>query len=144
MTAPDPRWKQRHENFTQAVTLLSEAVDERARRSLSQLEQAGLIQRYEIVWELGWKLLADCLRAIGSEIDIVGPKPVIREAFAAGLINDGQGWIDATATRNLLSHTYNAARAADAIEAIAGRYLALMQGLAEKLADDTWLENSAE
>ena len=137
------RWRQRHENFAKAVVLLDDAVRQRRHRHLSDLEQAGLVQRYEIVWELGWKLLADCLKALGHELDVVAPRPVIRAAFAAGLIANGQAWIDATDTRNMLSHLYDEKKAARAIEAIATQYLAVMQALNEKLADDVWLGNSA-
>lgn len=138
------RWKQRHDNLEQVVALLNDAVEERRRRNLSQLEQAGLIQRFEIAWELSWKLMADCLRALGSEPQIIGPKPIIRQAFAAGLIADGQAWIDASLTRNMLSHTYNAAKAEQAVEAISTQYLALMHSLVEITSDENWLGNTTD
>jgi nucleotidyltransferase substrate binding protein (TIGR01987 family) len=144
MRSLTPRWKQRHQNFTKAVCLLEEAVEERAKRPLSDLEKAGLVQRYEIAWELGWKLLADCLQSIGRELDVVGPKPVIREAFAARLIEDGQARIDATNARNALSHIYNQAKADEAIDEIAAEYLALMRSLADKLSDGSWIEDSTD
>ena len=142
MSGSPPRWKQRHENFVKAIELLAEAVGERSNRALSDLEKAGLVRRYGIAWELGWKLLSDCLVAIGRELDVVGPRPVIREAFSAGLIDDGQAWIDATNVRNLLSHVYDQAKADRAIEEIASRYLASMKTLADKLTDGSWLDGS--
>lgn len=74
---------------------------------------------------------------------MIGPRPIIRAAFAAGLIADGQAWIDATDTRKLLSHLYDQDKADRAVEAIAMQYLPVMQALNEKLADEVWLDSSA-
>ena len=143
MTPAAPRWRRRHENFGRAANALDEAVKLRASRALSDLEEAGLVERFEVAWELGWKLLADCLRELGREPPVVGPKPVIREAFVAGLIADGQVWIDATNTRNLMSHLYDKQKIGREIEAVAARYLAAFQTLHDKLADGTWLGPAA-
>ena len=139
MTGALPRWRLRHENFGKAVAALDEAVRERAKRNLSDLEQAGLVRRFKITCELGWKLLADCLREIGRELEVVGPKPVIRDAFAAGLIGDGQLWIDAADTRNIMSHLYDKQKIDHEIEVVASRYLAAFQTLHDKLTDGSWL-----
>lgn len=130
------RWRQRHDNLRKAVILLAEAVEERRKRPLSELEKAGFVQRFEIAWELAWKLQADYLRAAGRELEIVGPKPVIRAAYEAGVIEDGQAWIDATDLRNLLSHIYDSKQAEQALDAIADRYLSLMTALVAKLGND--------
>jgi nucleotidyltransferase substrate binding protein (TIGR01987 family) len=104
----DIRWKQRFDNFDRAFTLLSE-VCERGVNSLSQLEKEGAIQRFEVAFELAWKTLKDFLEESGVEIEPVTPRNVIKLAFAAKLLNDGQIWIDMMGHRNLLSHTYDEA-----------------------------------
>ena len=43
------RWKQRFKNFEKAISLLQDAVSQ---KELSVLEQAGVIQTYEITFEL--------------------------------------------------------------------------------------------
>lgn len=32
---------------------------------MSALEKEGMVQRFEFTWELGWKLLKDCLEHAG-------------------------------------------------------------------------------
>lgn len=130
-----PRWHSRLDTFGRAVDNLTVGVEQFRQRPFTVIEKAGLVQLYEIAWELGWKLQADYLRAMGHQLQLVGPRPVIRAAFEAGLIEDGQGWIDATKLCNELSHIYDAVRADAALEAIADSYLPLMTALLAKLGD---------
>ena len=73
--------------------------------NLSRLEKEGLIQRFEYTFELAWKTLRDYIRFGGVETDL--PREVIKEAFANGLIKDGQIWIDMLDKRNIMSHVYD-------------------------------------
>ena len=50
---------------------------------------------------------------------LYGSKDTIREAFAVGLIEDGETWMEMIRDRNLSSHTYNIAIA----DAIVGRVI---------------------
>ena len=54
---------------------------------------------------------------------------MIREAFAAKLIADGQTWTDMLIDRNLMSHTYDFARFEAVIENIRNRYLTILDEL---------------
>ena len=123
----DIRWKQRFQNFDRAFLLLREALAER--RSLSLLEKEGVIQRLEYSYELAWKTLKDYLEAGGLVIAPLTPRQVIKEAFAARVIADGQVWIAMLDHRNLLAHTYDSSVFEQAVEAIADRYLPAMAAL---------------
>ena len=57
---------------------------------------------------------------------------VIKEAFAARLLEDAQVWIDMMLHRNLLSHTYDLRVFETVLQAVAERYfpaLARLHGL---------------
>ena len=73
-------------------------------RSLSELEQQGLIYGFEFTHELAWNGLKDYLKEQGF-VGIIGSKNASREAFANGLIHDGQVWMDMIKVRNRASHT---------------------------------------
>jgi nucleotidyltransferase substrate binding protein (TIGR01987 family) len=120
----DTRWEQRLENFEKAARLLAEAVEDRAIDTLNDLEQEGVVQRFEYTFELAWKTVKDYMEHQGLQLDEQSPRAVIKAAFAAGILSDGQGWIDMLTHRNLMSHTYDRARFEEAVQAIAGRYLA--------------------
>ncbi len=61
-----------------------------------------MTQRFEYSIELAWKTLKDYLEHQRVVLPQVTPRTVIREAFAARIIDDGQVWMDA---RNRMSHT---------------------------------------
>lgn len=117
----DIRWQQRFANFDRAFLLLKE-VQERGVASLSQLEKEGAIQRFEMAFELAWKTLKDYLEESGLLVQVAAPREVIKQAFQAGLLPDGQLWIDIMLHRNLLSHTYNQDTFHEVLEVIHDRY----------------------
>ncbi len=132
----DTRWKQRFYNFDRPCTLLHESLAE-GPGALSTLEKEGVAQRFEYSFELAWKTMRDYLEEEGVSIIPVTARQVIKEAFAARLIDDGQVWIDMLDHRNLLSHTYNAAVFGTAVEAIANRYLPAMESVRRWFASES-------
>jgi nucleotidyltransferase substrate binding protein (TIGR01987 family) len=125
---PDIRWKQRLTNFERALRLLREAMAE-GPEALNQLEKEGVIQRFEYCFELAWKTVKDYMEASGVVFDVVMPRQVIKEAFAAKVLNDGATWIAMLDHRNLLSHTYNPVVFEQAVAAIHQRYLPQLEQL---------------
>lgn len=122
------RWKQRFQNFDRAVILLREPIA-RGVATLSVLEREGTIQRFEVAIELAWKTLRDYLEYEGETLEVVTPRNVIKEAFSARIIQDGQIWMDMLDHRNLLSHTYDQTVFEKAVLAIRDRYLAAFEEL---------------
>ena len=125
---PDIRWQQRLTNFERALRLLREAMAE-GPEALNQLEKEGVIQRFEYCFELAWKTVKDYMEASGIVFDVVMPRQVIKDAFAAKVLNDGATWIAMLDHRNLLSHTYNPVVFVQAVAAIHQRYLPQLEQL---------------
>ena len=123
----DIRWKQRFENYEKALLLLREALADV--ESLSELEKQGAIHRFKFTFELAWKTLKDYLEYNGVVLDQVVPSNVIKQAFAAKIIRDGQLWVDMLDCRNSLSHTYDEAVVDKAVREMADRFLAGLQEL---------------
>jgi len=128
----DIRWKQRFDNFDRAFVLLREAL-EHGLAALSQLEKEGTIQRFEIAFELAWKTMKDYLEENGLVVNPATPRNIIKEAFAAKLLDDGQVWIDMMLHRNLLSHTYDIKVFEEVLQTVAQRYLPAFDRLHEFL-----------
>ena len=129
----DIRWRQRFQNFDRAFILLRSALHDRPLDQYSPLEQEGIIQRFEYAYELAWKTMKDYLEANGVLIAPVTPREVIKQAFAAKLVADGQVWIDMMLHRNQLSQTYDFSKFRQVLGATHARYLPALEDLHEWL-----------
>jgi nucleotidyltransferase substrate binding protein (TIGR01987 family) len=117
----DIRWKQRFDNFCCAYANLHDAVKLSQTRTLSKLEEQGLIQSFEYTHELAWKVLKDYLEEQGFT-DIIGSKNATRIAFKEGLIQQGEVWMAMIEARNQTSHSYNLEIAAAVSEKVRHAY----------------------
>ena len=84
----DTRWKQRFNNYIKAFQTLVAAVELARSRELSELEQQGVIQSFELTHELAWNVLKDYLTEKGI-VGLIGSKDATRSAFKNGLIEKG-------------------------------------------------------
>lgn len=129
MTPPtEIRWQQRLASFERALSLLREAMLN-GPGALNQLEKEGVIQRFEYCFELGWKTSKDYMEANGFVFAVVMPRQVLKEAYAAKIIADGEAWIAMLDHRNLLSHTNSPVVFEQAVAAIQERYLPALEQL---------------
>jgi nucleotidyltransferase substrate binding protein (TIGR01987 family) len=124
-----PRWQYRFDNFKRAYALLREAIEQTQERELSQLEKEGVIQRFEYTIELAWKSMKYYLESQNVVLDQVTPRAVIKEAFAAKLVTEGQVWMDALDARSEISQSYDFARLEAVLTAIQNQYLAVFESL---------------
>lgn len=121
MVYEDIRWVQRFSNYKKAFSQIQEAVELMAIRDLTALEKQGLIQAFEYTHELSWKTLKDFLENRGNT-EIYGSRDAVRQAFALGVIEDGETWMQMIKSRNLTSHTYDESKADDIITIIKDLY----------------------
>jgi nucleotidyltransferase substrate binding protein (TIGR01987 family) len=129
MTEQDIRWEQRFANYKKALAQLSNFMKA---KSLNEMEEQGLIQAFEYTHELAWKTLADFIKSKGN-VEIFGSKDATREAFALGLIEDGDVWMEMINSRNMTSHTYNEETTQKIIKAIKNNYYSAFIALEKRL-----------
>ncbi|MBL6956129.1 MAG: nucleotidyltransferase substrate binding protein [Chlorobium phaeobacteroides] len=132
MNSQDIRWVQRYKHLIQAYDQLDRAVDLAQQRSLSELEEQGLIQSFEYTHELAWNTLKDFLANKGVQ-PLYGSKDTTRAAFKHRLIEDGNIWMEMIKSRYLTSHTYNREIAEEIALAIRQHYHAAFRKLLETL-----------
>lgn len=117
----DVRWIQRFQNFKKALAQLTQAVELSRQRPLSNLEQQGLIQAFEYTHELAWNTFKDFLESRGTT-NIFGSRDATRAAFALGLIEQGETWMQMIQSRNQTTHTYNEETVEQIVSAVIGTY----------------------
>ena len=120
----DIRWKQRFQNYEKSFLLLKRTLEI---ENPSEAEKGGLIQFYEMTFELAWKLLKDYLFELGFNVN--SPRGAIKQAFQSEIIDNGQEWIDALEDRNLMTHTYDEETAEKVVKSINETYYTLLNDL---------------
>lgn len=123
------RFEERKVDFKKSTNRLNEALKEEA----TNLEIDGILHRFEFTFELAWKTMKDCLEDQGIVSRIKTPREIIKEAFAAGLIENGEIWMDMMISRNELSHLYAEETSREIFDDIKEKYILEINKLVKKL-----------
>jgi len=124
MNQNNNRWKQRFSEFQKALKSLEKAL---MVKDPDEIYRAGIIQYFEMTFELAWKSLKDYLFEQG--FDPKTPRQTIQQAFRSEIIEDGHVWIDALEMRNMIAHTYDENHAKDVEKLIRNNYFSFLKAL---------------
>ncbi len=123
------RWKQRFQNLEKSLGFLEQAI---AIEDPDIIQKAGLIQFFEISFELTWNVMKEYLEEQGFQ-DIRSPRDTIKKAFETELITNGHIWLQTLQNRNLTSHTYDEETADRVVKEISTIYHPLLKEVYNKL-----------
>lgn len=123
------RFEERKEDLNKATTRLEEALKE----EMTDLAIDGVLHRFEFTFELAWKTMKDYLEYQGIIQKIGSPREVIKEAFSAGIINNGEIWIKMMLSRNSLSYLYDEETSREIYDDIKNEYIFEIKELVKKL-----------
>lgn len=127
----DTRWRQRFENYEKSFNLLEKYSKQDIK---TELERAGIIQFFEMTFELAWKVLKDFLESQGYLVK--SPRETIKQAFQIGIIEEGHDWMDALSKRNQTTHTYDEALAEKFVNEIIQKYVPMFKALYNELSKE--------
>jgi len=114
------RLQERIENFNKAFELFNKMQKLYILNKKNDSNRLALTQSFEITFEIAWKTLKDYLYT--KAIEVYTPKDVIKSAFAANILPDGQIWIDMANAKNASSHEYNADKIDILLEKVSSEY----------------------
>lgn len=120
---------QKIENYKHALAQLEEAIERYQKAPEDSLYRDGLIQRFEFTVELAWKSIKEYLEDQGVVLSIASPRGILKEAFAAGILDDGDLWNEILTARNLTSHVYDEATAVGIAQQVCTEFLPALQAL---------------
>lgn len=122
------------EDFQRALGRLQAAFEKDADSDDMYLD--ATIQRFELCFELAWKLMKAVLEYDGIEVN--SPRSCIRESWKQGLIPDAQEWLEMMEKQNLSSHTYDENAAREIYREVKGQYVVLLEEWDQTTSD--WVD----
>lgn len=85
---------------------------------------SGIIDKFSIQFEFGWKLLKQLLAYEGSAASATGsPRGIIKEAYAVYPFFDGELWLAMLRDRNSMAHIYDGEAAKALVKRILEEYI---------------------
>jgi len=131
-------------SFEKALSALERALLRASSAPADEELRDACIQRFEFTFELAWKSLKRRLEMDlpnAQEVDAMSYRTLIRVGAEHGLIDSSEvtAWFVYRDKRNLTSHTYDAARAAEVaaiLPAFAQHARALLARLKQREAED--------
>jgi nucleotidyltransferase substrate binding protein (TIGR01987 family) len=75
----------------------------------TEINRDAAILRFELAFEVGWKLIQRIARDEGYEVK--SPRQAFQQAFTLGLVTDEVIWTDILKARNTVTHVYQEAYA---------------------------------
>ena len=129
----------RYENFCRALTNFKEI--EKKSPPYDVITTAGMVALFEICFEQAWKAMKEILELHGVGKKKIGsPRMIIKQSFAAGLVNDEESWLEMLTARNDVAHSYNEAIALAIIDVGKKKFIPLFEALKKEI-DDNFLQH---
>ncbi|WP_041446620.1 HI0074 family nucleotidyltransferase substrate-binding subunit [Pseudothermotoga thermarum] len=121
------RVQQYFTQFQNALRNLEEAVQ----YAKTDIEIDGTIKRFELCYELSWKLIKEYLADLG--LICKNPRDCFRLAYQNGLIANDQIWMEMIDARNRLVRTYSAEESREMFIDIKEKFLHELKYLYDKI-----------
>lgn len=121
----------RYENYAAALDVLGQAPEQDL---TSEFVQSGIIDKFSLQFELGWKLLKRLLAYEGEAAAATGsPRDILKAATALYDFMDEGTWLSMLRDRNNTAHAYDGDAAAPLVATVLERYLPEFERLREGL-----------
>lgn len=111
----------KYENFKNNLEILARADRENLE---NEFVISGIIDKFSLQFELGWKVLKELLRYEGNNTAATGsPREIIKAAYAVYDFIDEQLWLEMLKARNNMNHIYDGQAARLLVERIIQHYI---------------------
>ena len=121
------------ENFASALANLEDAPNQDL---ANDFVQSGLINKFNLQFELSWKLLKRLLEYEGATLAASGsPRAILKEAYRFYDFIDEAAWLDMLRDRNTNVHIYDNKLAQELIQRILDVYIPAFSQLRDGLME---------
>lgn len=116
------------------LKIIIEAYEKEKDKIIKDGLRDSIIQRFEFVTELSWKLMKKYLDE-NLVLEVYSPRSVIKESYKQDLIENGELWLDILEDRNLTSHTYDENTANRIKDNIVNKYVLEFEKFIKKIKE---------
>ncbi len=130
----------KYENFSAHLETLKKAPGEDLH---NEFIISGIIDKFSIQFELGWKVFKELLLQEGDSAGKTGsPRDIIKAAYKYYSFMDEEVWLKMLRDRNNTTHIYDGAEALKLVRRILEEYIPAFvqtdQGLRERYGEMLW------
>lgn len=120
------------DNFSSALETLKQAKDQDLE---NEFVQDGVISKFSLQFDLGWKLMKELLKYEGDKTAATGsPREIIKAAYACYDWIDEEIWLQMLRDRNDTAHIYDAALAERLVATVIDRYIPEFERMGSNVA----------
>ena len=122
------------DKYVKSLNVLLRA--EREKAESDEFYRSGVINTFNLTFELAWKSVKDTLEMHGMDISKTGsPREILKAAYSINFLNDGEVWLDMLKNRNSIVHIYDENAALELCRKIFDSYIAALVNLRELLTE---------
>ena len=109
------------DNFVSHIDVLAKAKDEDLE---NEFIISGIIDKFSIQFELGWKVLKELLKYEGRSVANTGsPREILKASYAVYDFIEEDVWLSMLKSRNDLTHMYDGNAARQLVDKILDSYI---------------------
>ena len=123
----------KYENYVSALKSLRKAPEQDLSNDFIQ---SGIIDKFSIQFELGWKVLKELLTYEGINAAKTGsPREIIKQAYQYYPCIEEDVWLDMLSQRNNMAHIYNGNAAKELASEIIRRFIPAFEKLEKSICE---------
>ncbi|MDD7218793.1 MAG: HI0074 family nucleotidyltransferase substrate-binding subunit [Blautia sp.] len=121
------------DNFVSHLNVLERAKDEDLD---NEFIVSGIIDKFSIQFELGWKVLKELLKYEGKSVANTGsPREILKAAYMVYDFIDEDIWLSMLKSRNDMTHIYDRNAAEKLVRVIIEEYIPCFQKMKKEVSD---------
>ncbi len=121
----------RYERYASALEVLKKAPEQDLE---NEFVLSGIVDKFSLQFELGWKLLKALLAYEGEAAAATGsPRDILKAAYTLFDFVDEDLWLSMLRDRNTIAHVYDEAKERELVDAVIHRYIPAFQQLQDGL-----------
>ena len=111
----------KYDNYCRNLHVLAQSAEQDLQ---NEFIISGIIDKFFIQFELGWKLFKELLKYEGQAVAVTGSaRAIIKEAYRIYDFLDQDIWLEMLENRNDLAHIYDGNRARELVDLIMEKYV---------------------